>query len=72
MAIGILSHVPGGLGVFEVVMITALPKVDRTQMLAVLLIFRLLYYIMPFLVALLALLAYEAKLYLSKNSNKKK
>ncbi|QRO12538.1 UPF0104 family protein [Moraxella osloensis] len=72
IAIGILSHVPGGLGVFEVVMITALPKVDRTQMLAVLLIFRLLYYIMPFLVALLALLVYEAKLYLSENSDKKK
>ena len=53
-------------------MITALPKVDRTQMLAVLLIFRLLYYIMPFLVALLALLVYEAKLYLSENSDKKK
>lgn len=72
MAIGILSHVPGGLGVFEVVMISALPQVDRTQLLAVLLIFRLLYYIMPFLVALTALVLYETKIYMSKNLNQKK
>lgn len=63
MAVGILSHVPGGLGVFEVTMIAALPQVDRTQMLAVLLIFRMIYYILPFLVALLLLLIYEIYLY---------
>lgn len=63
MAVGILSHVPGGLGVFEVTMISALPQVDRTQILAVLLVFRLLYYIVPFLVALVLLLAYEVYLF---------
>lgn len=63
MAVGILSHVPGGLGVFEVTMIAALPQVDRTQMLAVLLIFRMIYYILPFLVALLLLLLYEVYLH---------
>ncbi len=60
MAVGILSHVPGGLGVFEVTMIAALPQVDRTQMLAVLLVFRVLYYIVPFLLALILLVLYEA------------
>ncbi|MFW2177874.1 MULTISPECIES: lysylphosphatidylglycerol synthase domain-containing protein [unclassified Moraxella] len=70
MTVGILSHVPGGLGVFEVTMISALPQVDRTQMLAVLLVFRLMYYILPFLVALLLLMAYEAYLFFNrKNSN---
>lgn len=63
MAVGILSHVPGGLGVFEVTMIAALPQVDKAQMLAVLLVFRLMYYILPFLVAVLLLLAYEIYLY---------
>lgn len=63
MAVGILSHVPGGLGVFEVTMMSALPQVDRTQMLAVLLVFRVLYYIVPFLIALLMLLGYEAYLW---------
>lgn len=62
LALGILSHVPGGLGVFEVTMISALPQVDKTQMLAVLLVFRLLYYIVPFLVALGLLLGYEGYL----------
>ena len=66
MAVGILSHVPGGLGVFEVVMISALPTVDRTQMLAVLLVFRLLYYIAPFLIALSALIVYETWLFFAK------
>ena len=66
MAVGILSHVPGGLGVFEVVMISALPTVDRTQMLAVLLVFRLLYYIAPFFISLSALIVYETWLFFAK------
>ena len=70
MAVGILSHVPGGLGVFEVTVINALPQVDKTQMLAVLLVFRMIYYILPFLLALLLLLVYEIYLNFDKKSNK--
>lgn len=69
VAVGILSHVPGGLGVFEVTMISALPQVDRTQMLAVLLVFRLLYYIIPFLVALVLLVLYEVYRLASRNKS---
>ncbi|ELA09518.1 hypothetical protein MOMA_03910 [Moraxella macacae 0408225] len=68
MAVGILSHVPGGLGVFEVTMIAALPNVDKAQMLAVLLVFRLIYYILPFLVALFLLIGYEVYLYAKPNA----
>lgn len=68
IAVGILSHVPGGLGVFEVTMISALPQVDKAQMLAVLLVFRLMYYIAPFLIALFLLVAYEIHLYWLKKS----
>ena len=64
IAVGILSHVPGGLGVFEVTMIAAMPQVDKAQMLAILLVFRLMYYIAPFLVALFLLVAHEVYLYL--------
>lgn len=72
MAIGILSHVPGGLGVFEVTMIASMPQIDRTQILAVLLVFRVIYYILPFLVALLLLLCYEVYLHYDKKSLKSK
>ena len=68
MAVGILSHVPGGLGVFEVTMIASLPQIDRTQILAVLLIFRIIYYILPFFVALLLLLGYEIYSYQRKKN----
>lgn len=66
MAIGILSHVPGGLGVFEVTMLASFPKVDKAQMLGALLIFRIYYYILPFIFAILLLGAYETRRYLRK------
>lgn len=59
IAMGILSHVPGGLGVFEVTMVASLPQVDKVYLLAVLLVFRLLYYIIPFLLAVLLFTAHE-------------
>lgn len=69
MAVGILSHVPGGLGVFEITMISAFPQVDKAQMLGILLVFRILYYILPFLLALLLFIGYEAKRYLTPKEN---
>ncbi|MFO1146185.1 MAG: bifunctional lysylphosphatidylglycerol flippase/synthetase MprF [Rhodospirillales bacterium] len=49
---GILSHVPGGLGVFEAVFVYALG--DRTEigpLVGALVVYRLIYYVMPLLVA---------------------
>lgn len=66
MVIGILSHVPGGLGVFELTMLASFPKVDKAQMLGALLIFRIYYYILPFLFAILLLGAYETRRYLRR------
>lgn len=66
MAIGILSHVPGGLGVFEVTMLASFPKVDKAQMLGALLIFRIYYYILPFLVAVFLLAGHETHRYVIK------
>ena len=59
MILAIISHVPGGLGVFEVTMIASLPQVDKPYLLAVLLLFRILYYILPFLLAVLFFIIHE-------------
>jgi uncharacterized membrane protein YbhN (UPF0104 family) len=50
--LGFASHSPGGLGVFDAAMLVALWEFDREQLLAGLLLFRLLYYIVPFGLAL--------------------
>ncbi|UXU75920.1 MULTISPECIES: bifunctional lysylphosphatidylglycerol flippase/synthetase MprF [unclassified Paracoccus (in: a-proteobacteria)] len=58
---GIVSHVPGGIGVFETVVIAAMPAgtpVDKVA--AALLMFRLVYYLLPFVLALIVLALYEA------------
>ena len=46
--LGFASHSPGGLGVFDAAMLVALIEFEREQLLAGLLLFRLLYYIIPF------------------------
>ncbi len=53
--LGFASHAPGGLGVFDAAMFVALWEFNREQLLAGLLLFRLLYYILPFVLALIVL-----------------
>ncbi len=49
MMVGILSHVPGGVGVFETVVISTLPpSVPVAEAAAALLLFRIIYYLLPF------------------------
>jgi len=50
--LGFASHAPGGLGVFDAAMLVALWQYDKESLLAGLLLFRLLYYVAPFIVAL--------------------
>lgn len=54
---GMLSHVPGGAGVFEVVLVglltAATPAMNRAALLAALIMFRTLYYLLPLCVAIL-------------------
>lgn len=50
--LGFASHSPGGLGVFDAAMLVALWQFDKEELLAGLLLFRLLYYIVPFALAL--------------------
>ncbi len=53
--LGFASHSPGGLGVFDAAMLIGLWQYDKEQLLAGLLLFRLLYYITPFALALAVL-----------------
>jgi uncharacterized membrane protein YbhN (UPF0104 family) len=53
--LGFASHSPGGLGVFDAAMLVALWQFDKEELLAGLLLFRLLYYITPFTFALFIL-----------------
>ena len=57
--LGIASHAPGGLGVFEATILLALSGLSREGVLGALLLFRLCYYLVPFVVALALLGAYE-------------
>jgi uncharacterized membrane protein YbhN (UPF0104 family) len=57
--LGIASHAPGGLGVFEATMLKTVPA-DSGSVLASLLLFRAIYYLIPFILAMAMLGAHEA------------
>ncbi len=59
-AVGLISHVPGGLGVFEaMVMYTLTPQLPAAQVLGCLVAFRVIYYLVPLGVAIVTLGTYE-------------
>lgn len=58
-SVALLSHAPGGVGVLELVFIMGLPDMDPADVLAALLVFRLFYLIVPFIIALGVILAFE-------------
>ena len=53
--LGFASHSPGGLGVFDAAMLVGLWQMDREDLLAGMLLFRLLYYIAPFVISVILL-----------------
>ena len=50
--LGFASHAPGSLGVFDAAMLVALPEFGREQLLATLVVFRILYFLIPFSIAI--------------------
>jgi hypothetical protein len=56
--LGFASHTPGGIGVFDATMVISLQQFNREELVGALLLFRLLYYIIPFSLAL-AIVAYR-------------
>ncbi len=60
--LGFASHAPGGLGVFDAAMLIALWQFNKEELVAGLLLFRLLYYVVPFVLSLFILGIREALL----------
>jgi hypothetical protein len=46
--LGFASHAPGSIGVFDAAMLVALPQFGREQLVATLVVFRILYFLIPF------------------------
>lgn len=59
IAAGIISNVPGGVGVFESVLLLLFQSVPADELLGALLVYRIIYYLIPFAVALALLGAHE-------------
>ncbi len=57
---GLLSQVPGGLGVFDSIILLGLtPGIDQTKVMGALVIYRIFFYIIPLLVAIVLLGLHE-------------
>ena len=59
IAAGVISNLPGGVGVFELVLLLLLRGLPRDQLLGVLLVYRAIYYLAPLAIALLLLGLHE-------------
>jgi phosphatidylglycerol lysyltransferase len=59
IAAGVISNVPGGIGVFETVLLLLLPEVPKDRLLGALVAYRVIYYFAPFAIALGLLGAHE-------------
>ncbi len=57
--LGIASNAPGGIGVFEATMLKTVPGHSQAALFAALLLFRVIYYLVPFVLALALLGAHE-------------
>lgn len=62
IGLGLISHVPAGIGIFEAVMVSALgAHVPVDRLLGSLLLYRLIYNVLPLLIAALALILVETR-----------
>jgi hypothetical protein len=57
----LLSTAPGGLGVLELVFVNGLPEMDKSDVLAALIVFRVLYLLIPFALSLIFVLMFEKR-----------
>ncbi len=61
LAIAVLTHAPGGLGVFEATVLILLPDVPRDALAGALIGYRLIYFLLPFVLALIYLAIREGE-----------
>lgn len=60
-SLALLSHAPGGIGVLELVFVAGLSEMDAADVLAALLVFRLLYLVIPFVAAIGVVVVFERR-----------
>ena len=53
------THAPGGIGVFELVALTGFSGMDKADVVAALLVFRLFYLIVPLILAIIVVISFE-------------
>lgn len=58
-ALALLSHAPGGLGVFELAILTALPEFPAETVLAAIVVFRMCYFLIPLVIGLGVVVIFE-------------
>ncbi len=59
---GVLSHLPGGVGIFETIVVGALgTRLPIDGVISALLLYRIIYYVVPLIVAVLAMIVTEAR-----------
>jgi phosphatidylglycerol lysyltransferase len=60
MVVALVTHAPGGLGVFEAVILVTLHDVDRASLVSALIVYRVVYYWLPLLLSIALLGGREA------------
>jgi len=53
--LGFASHSPGGLAVFDALMVAGLSQMDQDELVAAVILFRFLYYVVPFVISVILL-----------------
>jgi phosphatidylglycerol lysyltransferase len=61
ITLGVISHVPGGLGVFEGIILLGVPGSSHGALIAALLLFRIVYYLVPMALAAALLVLVEIR-----------
>ncbi len=69
--LGFASHAPGSIGVFDAAMLIALPAIGKEELVAGLLVFRVLYFMIPFALALVTMACWETINFIRRGRNEK-
>ncbi len=71
--LGVYSQVPGGLGVFELVFTNLMPEEEnQANLFAILVLYRIIYYLLPLILSGIVLFTYELNLAYRKNNRRNK
>ena len=72
LGLGVLSHIPGGLGVFEVAILYAVgSKAPVSAVAAALVAYRAIYYLLPLFLSTILLAGFEARRFLGANTGER-